>query len=257
MDVHLQEGAQLTPLEKLAAVYGDAWVWMAFSPMSKRVPTWVVDKRTWRHARRLVFQLKAATDGHIPFCTSDALPHAAEALRDVYGVWVTPPRQGTRGRFPKPRRCPPPDVCDAVVVKEREHGQVVHVMTRLVYGTTEPVEAALQASPVSRVINTDGVERNHLTVRQHSRRMGRKVKAFSRAPDYLEPQLTLAFAYHHLVVPHRGLRRRLPRSLPTKGCNDSRKKWQPVTPAMAARLTDHVWTMDKLLSFRVPPKHLW
>jgi hypothetical protein len=26
---------------------------------------------------------------------------------------------------------------------------------------------------------------------------------------------------------------------------------------MAARLTDHVWTMDELLSFRVPPKHLW
>jgi hypothetical protein len=26
---------------------------------------------------------------------------------------------------------------------------------------------------------------------------------------------------------------------------------------MAAGLTDHVWTMDELLSFRVPPKHLW
>jgi hypothetical protein len=101
------------------------------------------------------------------------------------------------------------------------------------------------------------VERNHLTVRQHSRRMGRKVNAFSRAPDDLEPQLTLAFAYDHVVVPHRGLRRRLPRSLPTKGGNGSRQQWQLVTPAMAARLTDHVWTMDEWLSVRVPPKHLW
>jgi IS1 family transposase len=252
-----KKAAHLTPLEKLAEIYGDAWVWMAFSPMCKLVPAWVVGKRTLRHARRLVFRLKAATDGHIPFFTSDALPHYAEALLDVYGVWVTPPRQGTRGRFPIPRRCPPPDLCYAVVVKERKHGRVVHVMTRLVYGTTEQVEAALQASPVSRVINTYGVERNNLTVRQHSRRMGRKVNAFSRAPDYLEHQLTLAFAYYHFVVPHRGLQRRLPRSLPTKGCNGSRKKWQPVTPAMAARLTDHVWTMDELLSFRVPPKHLW
>jgi IS1 family transposase len=252
-----KKAAHLTPLEKLAEIYGDAWVWMAFSPMCKLVPAWVVGKRTLRHARRLVFRLKAATDGHIPFFTSDALPHYAEALLDVYGVWVTPPRQGTRGRFPIPRRCPPPDLCYAVVVKERKHGRVVHIMTRLVYGTTEQVEAALQASPVSRVINTYGVERNNLTVRQHSRRMGRKVNAFSRAPDYLEHQLTLAFAYYHFAVPHRGLRRRLPRSLPTKGCNGSRKKWQPVTPAMAARLTDHVWTMDELLSFRVPPKHLW
>ena len=252
-----KKAAQLTPLEKLAEVYGDAWVWMAFSPMYKLVPAWVVGKRTWRHARRLVFRLQSATDGHIPFFTSDELPHDANALLDVYGVWVTPPRQGTRGRFPNPRRCPPPDLCYAVVVKKREHGRVVHVTTRLVYGTMEQVEAALQASPVSRVINTYGVERNNLTVRQHSRRMGRKVNAFSRAPDYLEYQLTLAFAYYHFVVPHRGLRRRLPRSLPTKGRNGSRKKWQPVTPAMAARLTDHVWTMDELLSLRVPPKHLW
>jgi len=35
------------------------------------------------------------------------------------------------------------------------------------------------------------------------------------------------------------------------------KKWKSVTPAMAAGLTDHVWTMDELLSFRVPPQSLW
>jgi hypothetical protein len=45
--------------------------------MSKLVPAWVVGKRTLRHARRLVFRLKSATDGHIPFFTSDELPQAA------------------------------------------------------------------------------------------------------------------------------------------------------------------------------------
>jgi len=50
---------------------------------------------------------------------------------------------------------------------------------------------------------------------------------------------------------------RLPHPLPTKGHNGSPKKWKPVTPAMAAGLTDHVWTMDELLSFRVPPDTLW
>ena len=52
-----------------------------------------------------------------------------------------------------------------VVVKERAHGRVVHVTTRIVYGTTAQVEAALQASPVNHTINTYGVERNNLTVR--------------------------------------------------------------------------------------------
>jgi len=254
--IHKKED-HLTPLEKLQAVYGDAWVWIAFSPVCKLVPAWVVGKRTLRYARRLVFRLKSATDGSIPFFTSDELPHYADALLDVYGVWVQPPRNGTRGRFPNPRRTPPPNLCYAVVVKERENGRVVQVTTRLVYGTAEQVDAALQASPVSTTITTYGVERNNLTVRQHSRRLGRKVNAFSKIPDYLEHQLTLAFAYYHLVIPHRGLRQRLPHALPTKGRRGSRKKWKSVTPAMAAGLTDHVWTMDELLSFRVPPKHLW
>ena len=70
----------LTPLEKLATIYGDAWVWIAFSPVCKLVPAWVVGKRSLRAARRLVFRLQSATDGHLPFFTSDALPHYADAL---------------------------------------------------------------------------------------------------------------------------------------------------------------------------------
>jgi len=108
---------QLTALEKLAEVYGDAWVWIAFSPVCKLVPAWVVGKRTLPHARRLVFRLKSASDGQIPFFTSDELPHYADALLEVYGEQVQPQRQGTRGRFPKPYRVPPPDLCYAVVVK--------------------------------------------------------------------------------------------------------------------------------------------
>lgn len=144
-----------------------------------------------------------------------------------------------------------------MVVKQRENGRVVEVTTRIVYGSTEQVDAALQASPVSRTINTYGVERNNLTVRQHSRRMSRKVNAFSKDPDYLEHQLTLAFAYYHFVAPHRGLRQRLPHALPTKGRKGSYRKWKLVTPAMAAGLTDHVWTIDELRSFRVPPQSRW
>jgi transposase-like protein/IS1 family transposase len=145
---------QLTALEKIAEVYGDAWVWIAFSPICKIVPAWVVGKRTLAHARRLVFRLKSASDGQIPFFTSDELPHYADALLEVYGEQVQPLRNGTRGRFPKPYRVPPPNLCYAVVVKKREQGRVVEVSTRIVYGTTQQVEAALEASPVSRAINT-------------------------------------------------------------------------------------------------------
>jgi IS1 family transposase len=248
---------QLDPVERLLSVYGDAWVWIAFSPVFKLVPAWLVGKRTRRDARKLVFRLKSATDGHIPFFTSDELPHYADALLDAYGELKQPPRQGSRGRLPAPRRYPLPDLCYAVVVKERERGRVVNVTTRMIYGTEEQIRTALHQSPVSRVINTYGVERNNLTIRQHSRRIGRKVNAFSKDRHFLEYQLTLAFAYYHFVIPHRGLRQRLPKPIPTKGPRATYKKWNPVTPAMAAGLTDHIWTMDELLSFRVPPKRLW
>ena len=154
--IHKKED-RLTSLEKLAEVSGDAWVWIvAFSPVYKLVPAWVVGKRTLRHARRLLFRLQSATDGHIPFFPSDALPHYADALLEVYGVGHTAPAR-TRGRVPKPRRDPPPDLCYAIVIKERAHGRAVQVTTRIVYGTTVQVEAALRASPVSHTINTYGV----------------------------------------------------------------------------------------------------
>ena len=59
-----------------------------------------------------------------------------------------------------------------------------------------------------------------------------------------------------LVFFERDLRQRLAQPLPTKG-SGSLKRWVQRTPAMAAGLTDHIWTMDELLSFRVPPRCVW
>lgn len=62
--------------------------------------------------------------------------------------------------------------------------------------------------------------------------------------------------YYHFVIPRRGLRQRFGLPVPSNGLKGSPKKWQERTPAMAAGLTDHIWTMDELLSFRVPPKSM-
>ena len=248
--------AQLTPLEQMLSVYGDTWIWIAFAPLSKIVPVWVAGRRTLRMGRQLVKGLKNRLDAHIPFFTSDDLPHYADALLEVYGQTVQPPRTGKRGRPREPYKVPPDDLLYAVVCKRREGSRVVEVTTEVVYGSPERIAALLQHSTTSHTISTYGVERNNLTVRQHARRLGRKVNAFSKDHDYLEQQLALSFAYYHFVIPHQGLRQKLAVPMPTKG-NGSLKRWQQRTPAMAANLTDHIWSMDELLSFRVPPKHLW
>jgi len=247
---------RLTPLEQMLGVYGDTWIWIAFAPLSKIVPAWVAGKRTLRMGRQLVKSLKNRLDAHIPFFTSDDLPHYADALLEVYGQTVQPARTGQRGRPRQPYKVPPDDLLYAVVCKRREGSRVVEVTTEVVYGSPQRIAELLQHSPTTHTISTYGVERNNLTVRQHVRRLGRKVNAFSKEHDYLEQQLALSFAYYHFVIPHQGLRQKLAVPIPTNG-EGSPKRWQQRTPAMAANLTDHIWSMDELLSFRVPPKHLW
>jgi hypothetical protein len=90
-----------------------------------------------------------------------------------------------------------------------------------------------------------------LAFRQHNRRLTRKTNAFSKELPWLEKQLWLSLAYTHLVLPHDSLRQALPRAEPTRGTGSPRR-WQLRTPTMAAGLTDHVWTTDELLSYRVP-----
>ena len=83
-------------------------------------------------------------------------------------------------------------------------------------------------------------------------RLSRKVLSFSKDLTWLEKHLWLSLAYYHFVLPHDSLSQRLSAPQPTRG-SGSPEQWQPVTPAMAAGLTDHVWTMEELLSYRVPP----
>jgi IS1 family transposase len=175
----------LTAFEKLARRYGDTWIWTAFDPVHKLVPTWRVGKHTLTDAKRFSKALKLRLDSHIPLFTSDDLPHYPDALLTVYGVLVTPPRRFKRGRRLSPRLEPPPELVYAVVVKEREHGHVTKATTRIVYGTEAQVAARLRASPISKAISTWGVERNNLTIRQHSRRLARKVNAFSKKNGYI------------------------------------------------------------------------
>lgn len=248
--VHTKEH-NLEAAKFLCATYGDAWVWIAFAPLWRLVLAFVAGKRTQANANLLVARVKAVTDQTIPFFTSDQLPEYREALLHAYGIWQRPARQGSRGRHPAPRRVPPPDLLYAQVVKERERGRVVAVTTKPVFGSEKAIAARLQTLPTSQTINTSFVERDNLTLRQQSRRLTRRTNAFSKELTWLEKQLWLALAYYHLVLPHHSLRQELARPLPTRGTG-SPQRWQPVTPAMAARLTDHVWTTSELLSYRVP-----
>ena len=104
------------------------------------------------------------------------------------------------------------------------------------------------------MINTSFVERMNLTLRHHVPALARRTIQIAKTATGLEQQLSVAGTNYNFCLPHSSLRQPLPMPIPTKG-SGSPKLWEPQTPAMAAGITDHVWTMEELLLFRAPPWH--
>ena len=240
----------LSEWEKLHTEYGDNWVWIAFDPVHKLVVAVLIGDHAEEEAVGLLARLRARlVDACLPLLTSDSLPHYVGAILRTFGVWVQPLRRGNRGRFPKPRQVPPEELHYATVHKKRKKGRVVSITTKLVYGRMKDILALLE--PLGQSINTSFVERMNLTLRLLVSRLHRKTLCFSKKREYLVYHLHLALAYYHFVLHHSSLRVRLPQPLPTRG-NGSPKQWEQRTPAMAAGLTDHAWSLEELLMCHVP-----
>ena len=106
-----QKEAHLTVAERVLALYGDAWGWLACAPAWRLVAAFVVGKRDQESAKVLLQRLQAVSCGYIPFFTSDQLPHYTQALLQVYGVpEVILHIPGQRGPKPTPERLPPTDL---------------------------------------------------------------------------------------------------------------------------------------------------
>jgi hypothetical protein len=101
-------------------------------------------------------------------------------------------------------------------------------------------------------LNTSVIERLTLSLRQHVAAIGRRTSTLCKGEDGLHQQLAVYPAYYNFCLPPASLRQALPQPALTNGTGSARQ-WRPQTPAMAAGLTDHVWTLQEALLFRVPP----
>jgi IS1 family transposase len=227
------------------------WVWAAIDPQSKLLLAINVGERTLAMAQRLVHQVVAVlAPGCMPLFLTDGFKAYTTALLTHFGHWVQPPRQRNAGPQPKPRWMPLPHLLYAQVVKSYRRRRVIRVRHRVVFGTVAAVNRVLE--PLGWQINTAFIERANLAMRQHVAAIGRRVMTVCKGEVGLCQQLALYQTYHNWCLPHTSLRLPLPQPLPTHG-SGSAKRWQPRTPAMAAGLTDHVWTLREVLLFRVPP----
>src|SRR5262249_26231989 len=108
------------------------------------------------------------------------------------------------------------------------------------------------AGPCGCQTNRALIGRLNLSMRQNVAALGRRVTTLCKHEDGVRQQVTLYHVYYNFCLPHASLRVPWPQPLPTNGTG-SAKQWRPSTPAMAAGLTDHVWTLREVWLFRVPP----
>jgi len=124
------------------------------------------------------------------------------------------------------------------------------VRHRVVFGTLEAGHQGLTVCGWH--INTAFVERLNLHLRQHGAAIGRRVTTLGKHAGGVRQQLVWYQVYSHFCVPHTSVRQPWPELQRPTGTGAA-KQWQSWPPALAAGLTDRVWTRREALRLRVPP----
>jgi IS1 family transposase len=227
------------------------WVWTAMDPTSKLLVVVDVGTRTLAMAQRVVHQLvQVLAPGCVPLFVTDGFKEYRTAILTHFGHWMQRERRQDKGPIPKPRWMPLPGLLYAQVVKSYRRRRIVGVKHQVVFGTRLAIEEVL--ARCGWTINTAFVERLNLDLRQRVAGIGRRVNTLCQGEAGLRDQLALFHVYHNFVVPHVSLRQPLLVPEVTNG-RGAAKVWRPCTPAMAAGLTDHVWSLKEVLFYRVPP----
>ena len=227
------------------------WVWTAIDSETKLLLSVQEGDRTLAMAQAMLHQIgQLLAPGCVPLFLSDGNPNYLPAIVAHFGHWVQLPRRQARGPAPKPRWMPLPELLYAQVIKRMRRRCMVEVIHRVVVGTQAKVDAVL--APCGWQISTAFIERLNLSLRQRVVAIRRRSASPCKSGDGLSHQLVLFQVYHNFVLPHASLRQALAEPIPTNG-SGSAKVWRPRTPAMAAGLTDQVWSLREVLMFRVPP----
>jgi hypothetical protein len=224
---------------------------VAIDPVTKLLVAIDVGERTLAMTQRFVHHVaQVLAPGCAPLFLTDGFREYVTALLTHYGQWVQLPRRQAQGPAPKPRWMPLPHLLYAQVVKTVRRRRLVNVTHHVMFGSLEAVNHLL--APHGWHINTAFVERINLSIRQHVAAVGRRVSTLCKGEDGLRQQLALYHVYYNFCLPHVSLRQALPHPAQTHG-SGSATQWRPCMPAMAAGLTERVWSLREVLLYRVPP----
>jgi IS1 family transposase len=189
--------------------YGDAWTFVCIDADTKLVPSWYVGQRDADDACTVLSDLASRVINPMQL-SPDGHSMYLSATDEAFG----------------------PDLDYAMVVKKFK----AQPKPENVKYSPEPVKYVtikkVSGSPDPAHISTSYVERQNLTIRMSSRRFTRLTNAFSKKLENLTAAVSLHFMFYNFARPHQTL---------TKAAGGIR-----TTPAMAAGVADHVWSLYEI-----------
>lgn len=187
--------------------FGDVWTWVAIDSDTKLVPSWYIGGRTTTDALEFMRDVASRLDTRVQLSTDGHQPYIVAVDRAFDGEIDYAIIQKLYGPDP------------AADQKRYSPARVTGVERHVVMGDPDPA-----------LVSTSYIERQNLTMRMSMRRFTRLTNAFSRKVENLAAAVSLHFMHYNFARPHKSLANPYPR-----------------TPAMAAGVTDHVWTLAEIV----------
>ncbi len=142
------------------------------------------------------------------------------------------------------------DLLYGQVIKAYRRRELTKVERRMQHGQPEDLQQALQRLGFTGSLNTAFVERLNLTLRHSLAALTRRSWATAQLTPNLEAHLEWWRVWYHFCCPHQELRQKLDTPLARKG-QQAARLYRERTPAMAAGLVNHIWSVEELLLFPV------
>ncbi|MGH7515624.1 MAG: IS1 family transposase [Gemmatimonadales bacterium] len=219
-------GAKRRAVESGASGEGDVWTWTAMDADSKLMICWLVGPRSPENCRYFIRDLRERLATRVQI-TTDGLGAYVSAVEGAFGWAGTDFAQlvktystGTHG------------LTDNFTARRYSPGVVIGADKTWIMG-----------DPDMDHVSTSFVERQNLTMRMQMRRFTRLTNAFSKKVENHAYAVDIHFMYYNFARPHATLTKRHPQHYPQ-------------TPAMAAGITDHVWTLEEICGLMDPTRLL-
>jgi len=216
---------------------GKKWIWTAIDTPTRLIVCFLIGDRTLEDARRFLKDLVSRTKQQ-PLFTSDELPHYADGLKELFHKLIAQEPTGQPGRPRSPEKIIDENLDYATVHKTRDKGRIVKVETKVIFGSSARIKKRLEQLPGNK-INTSYVERSNLNWRMWDAHLTRKSLMFAKSLRWLKAKFAICIGFYNFIRPHETLSR------------GEDRVFRPNTPAMAAGITDHQWTINALLKYRI------